>query len=92
MNNYALIFNALSDPIRLAILKRLYSHNCVCVCEFIDMFDLSQSKLSYHLKSLLNAGLICKESRGKWNFYAVNKDVVSKILTQEVINELFIQE
>ncbi|MGL5752746.1 MAG: ArsR/SmtB family transcription factor [Paraclostridium sp.] len=51
---------------------------------------MSQSKLSYHLKLLLSANLINKTSEGKWNFYYVNKDTISKILTYETIQKLFL--
>lgn len=90
MDNVDLIFKALSDPIRLSILKKLYSAESVCVCELTDIFDISQSKLSYHLKLLLSANLINKISKGKWNFYSVNKDTVSKVLTYEIIQKLFL--
>lgn len=90
MDNIDLIFKALSDPIRLAILKKLYSADSVCVCKLVDIFDISQSKLSYHLKLLLSANLINKTSQGKWNYYSVNRDILSKILTYEVIQKLFL--
>lgn len=90
MNNIDLVFKALSDPIRLDILKILYSSESVCVCQLVDKFNISQSKLSYHLKLLLSADLIDKSSQGKWNFYSVNKDTLSKILTYEVIQRLFL--
>ncbi|MDD5878577.1 MAG: metalloregulator ArsR/SmtB family transcription factor, partial [Clostridiales bacterium] len=85
-----LIFKALSDPIRLQILKKLYSEESVCVCKLVDMFDISQSKLSYHLKMLLSANLIDKTSQGKWNYYSVNKDSISRVLTYDVIQKLFL--
>lgn len=90
MNNIDFIFKALSDPIRIKILKKLYSAESVCVCELTDIFDISQSKLSYHLKLLLSANLINKTSKGKWNFYSVNKDTISRVLTYEVIQNLFL--
>lgn len=90
MDNIDLIFKALSDPIRIKILKKLYSAESVCVCELTDIFDISQSKLSYHLKLLLSANLISKTSKGKWNFYSVNKDTISRVLTYEVIQKLFL--
>lgn len=90
MENLDLIFKALSDPIRLEILKRLYSEESVCVCKLVDMFDISQSKLSYHLKMLLSANLIDKTSQGKWNYYSVNKDSISRVLTYDVIQKLFL--
>lgn len=90
MNNLDFIFKALSDPIRLQILKKLYSAESVCVCKLVEMFDISQSKLSYHLKLLLSANLITKTSHGKWNYYSVNKDCISRVLTYEVIQKLFL--
>ncbi|MCI5629618.1 MAG: metalloregulator ArsR/SmtB family transcription factor [Clostridiales bacterium] len=90
MENLELIFKALSDPIRLQILKKLYSEESVCVCKLVDMFDISQSKLSYHLKMLLSANLIDKTSQGKWNYYSVNKDSISRVLTYDVIQKLFL--
>ena len=90
MNNIDFIFKALSDPIRIKILKKLYSAESVCVCELTDIFDISQSKLSYHLKLLLSANLIDKTSKGKWTFYSVNKDTISRVLTYEVIQKLFL--
>ena len=90
MENLELIFKALSDPIRLQILKKLYSEESVCLCKLVDMFDISQSKLSYHLKMLLSANLIDKTSQGKWNYYSVNKDSISRVLTYDVIQKLFL--
>lgn len=90
MENYELIFKALSDPIRLQILKKLYTEESVCVCKLVDLFDISQSKLSYHLKMLLSANLISKTSIGKWNYYSVNKYSISRVLTYEVIQKLFL--
>ena len=90
MENLELIFKALSDPIRLQILKKLYSEESVCVCKLVDMFDISQSKLSYHLKMLLSANLIDKTSQGKWNYYSVNKDSISRVLTYDVIQKLLL--
>lgn len=90
MNNIDSVFKALSDPIRIDILKKLYSAESVCVCELTNIFDISQSKLSYHLKLLLSANLISKTSEGKWNFYSANKDTISKVLTYKVIQNLFL--
>ncbi len=84
-----LIFKALSDPIRLKVLKKLYTAESICVCELTTTVNLTQSKLSYHLKLLLEANLITKIPQGKWNFYSVNKDVLEKVLTSSVIEELF---
>ena len=58
----------------------------ICVCEFQEWYSLGQSKVSYHLRILKEAGLVSEESRGKWTFYTVNKqtgaDVVELIRQQ----------
>jgi ArsR family transcriptional regulator, arsenate/arsenite/antimonite-responsive transcriptional repressor len=48
----------------------------LCVCEFQEQFGLAQSKASYHLRVLKDAGLVREETRGKWTFYAVNDERV----------------
>jgi ArsR family transcriptional regulator, arsenate/arsenite/antimonite-responsive transcriptional repressor len=45
----------------------------ICVCEFQEQFGLAQSKASYHLRVLRDAGLVTEETRGKWSFYAVDR-------------------
>jgi ArsR family transcriptional regulator, arsenate/arsenite/antimonite-responsive transcriptional repressor len=44
----------------------------ICVCEFQAQFGLAQSKASYHLRVLREAGLVTEEIRGKWSFYTVD--------------------
>ena len=60
----------------------------MCVCKLVDEFELSQSKLSYHLKLLLDSNLIVKISQGKWNYYDVNKEILYKLLSENSIKEL----
>ncbi len=90
-NEYENIFKALSDEKRLNILAFLNKNGNTCVCKLVETFDLSQSKLSYHLKLLLNANLINKTSQGKWNFYDINLNNLKNVLSNEVINDLFQQ-
>ena len=52
----------------------------ICVCEFQEQFGLGQSKTSYHLRVLREAGLVTEETRGKWSFYAVDGEAVSTAL------------
>jgi len=46
----------------------------ICVCELQDRLGLSQSKVSYHLRVLREAGLIRVETRGKWAFYSLREE------------------
>jgi ArsR family transcriptional regulator len=52
----------------------------ICVCEFEQYFGMGQSKVSYHLRKLKDAGLVREEKRGKWSFYAVDKEAVESLL------------
>lgn len=59
LNRMSILANALSDPIRPAkILHLLKQHEDICTCEFQELLDINQSKVSYHLKILLDVGLI----------------------------------
>ena len=44
----------------------------ICVCEFEDRFGMGQSKVSYHMRKLKEAGLVREEKRGRWSFYSLD--------------------
>jgi ArsR family transcriptional regulator len=52
----------------------------ICVCDFQDHFGLGQSKVSYHLRVLREAGLVREEARGKWSFYSIDGAAASEAL------------
>lgn len=97
----ARISKALGDPIRLHILQIIragYSElnmtpptTCcsggVCVCDIQDQLNMTQSKVSYHLKELKNAHLISETKSGKWNFYKLNQTTFKEYL--EKVNLLY---
>lgn len=58
LSMYEQKFKALSDKNRLRIIFKLSQRGKVYVCDLTDMLDLSQSKLSYHLKMLLDANIL----------------------------------
>lgn len=64
------VFHALSDETRLAIVKRLAGGER-CVCDLQDLLDAAQSRLSYHLKTLKDAGIISDRRDGRWVHYAL---------------------
>lgn len=90
IENYENIFKALSDITRLNILKELSKEESICVCDLVEHFDIQQSKLSYHLKMLLDSRLITMERRGKWNYYSININELEKYLSKEVISNILI--
>jgi ArsR family transcriptional regulator, arsenate/arsenite/antimonite-responsive transcriptional repressor len=52
----------------------------VCVCEFTEVYGLGQSKVSYHLGKLKEAGLLTEEKRGRWSFYSLDQSSADELL------------
>jgi ArsR family transcriptional regulator, arsenate/arsenite/antimonite-responsive transcriptional repressor len=65
------IFKALSDEIRLRILKLLQNGE-LCVCDIVAALDMSQPKVSFHLSTLKDAGLIRDRKDGRWVHYSID--------------------
>ena len=67
------VFKALADRHRVKILNRLLSAGgeAVCVCEFEEMLGLKQPTVSYHLKQLLDAGIVERERRGSYAYFSL---------------------
>src|SRR5919107_4044733 len=63
------LFHALSDETRLAVLDMLRDGER-CVCELQDALDAAQSRLSFHLRVLKDAGLVTDRKEGRWSYYA----------------------
>ena len=71
-------FHALSDETRLQIVE-LLSHGERCVCELQDTLDAAQSRLSFHLKTLKDAGVVTDRREGRWIYYALDRHVLDEI-------------
>jgi ArsR family transcriptional regulator len=67
------VFKALADRHRVKILNRLLAADgdAVCACDFEDLLGLKQSTVSYHLKQLLDVGIVEREKRGSYAYYSV---------------------
>lgn len=77
-------FKALADQKRLQIMYELTQRGNTCVCDLVEILDMPQSKLSYHLKILLDAGLIFRETKGTWSYYELNETEVNHLLSPEL--------
>lgn len=71
------LFHALSDGTRLSILERLRLGER-CVCDMTDALDTGQSRLSFHLKVLKDAGLVTDRREGRWMYYTLSQDALSE--------------
>ncbi|MBA3260408.1 MAG: metalloregulator ArsR/SmtB family transcription factor [Gemmatimonadales bacterium] len=69
----AQLFHALSDETRLAVLEILRGGER-CVCDLQDDLDAAQSRLSFHLKVLREAGLVRDRKEGRWSYYTLNPE------------------
>jgi ArsR family transcriptional regulator, arsenate/arsenite/antimonite-responsive transcriptional repressor len=72
------LFHALSDPTRLSILQRLRFGER-CVCDLADAMDAAQSRLSFHLRVLKDAGLVADRREGRWMYYTMNTDALAEV-------------
>lgn len=65
------VFKALSDETRLQMLGLLLKEGELCVCDFVDVLQISQSKASRHLRHLVNAGLLDDRRDGTWVYFRI---------------------
>ncbi|AHM68028.1 ArsR/SmtB family transcription factor [Paenibacillus polymyxa] len=63
----------LGDKTRLIMLSLLREREW-CVCEFVDIFDMSQPAISQHLRKLKSQGIVKEERRSQWVYYSLNVD------------------
>jgi ArsR family transcriptional regulator, arsenate/arsenite/antimonite-responsive transcriptional repressor len=78
-------FRALADENRLKIVDLLRGGER-CVCELTDALELGQSLLSFHLKTLKDAGLVVDRREGRWAYYSLNPEAFA--LLQEFVGGL----
>lgn len=71
MKDAASFFKALSDEARLKMLWLLMNRRELCVCDFMEVLGVTQSKASRHLRALHHAGLVADRREGQWSFYAL---------------------
>lgn len=72
----AQVFRALGDPTRVRLLSLIAAgeRGEACICDLTEPVGLSQGTVSHHMKLLADAGLVTREQRGKWAYFAVNSE------------------
>ena len=75
----AKIFKAFSVAIRLEILD-LLKNGEECACNLLEKLDLTQSGLSYHMKILIESGIVTAREEGKWVYYSISEQGRQKII------------
>ncbi|HZS58525.1 MAG TPA: metalloregulator ArsR/SmtB family transcription factor [Gemmatimonadaceae bacterium] len=71
-------FRALSEESRLRIVDLLRVGE-QCVCDLQSALDIGQSLLSFHLKTLKDAGLVTDRREGRWAYYTLNTDAFAQL-------------
>lgn len=84
-----LYFKAMADETRLSILQMLVNEQ-LCACHILQEFDITQPTLSYHMKILVDSGLVSSEKDGTWTRYQINSDVFENVV--HLINRLSVKE
>lgn len=78
-------FHALADPTRLAVLDLLRDGER-CVCDLTAALGATQSRLSFHLKVLKDAGLVLDRPDGRWVHYRLAPDALTAV--RDALDEL----
>ncbi|WP_159648320.1 ArsR/SmtB family transcription factor [Erysipelothrix aquatica] len=76
--DFALLFKAMSDETRLRIINMLSKEN-LCACHILEAFNITQPTLSYHMKILVDSGIVTSQKDGNWTRYYLNKDSIEKV-------------
>jgi ArsR family transcriptional regulator len=74
------LFHALSDETRLEIIELLRKGER-CVCELTDTLDAAQSRLSFHLRVLKDAGIVRDRKDGRWVHYELDPEAFDEMET-----------
>lgn len=74
----AQLCNALADEARVEIVARLHDGE-KCVCDLTDALGTGQSRLSYHLRVLKDAGLVTDRREGRWSYYTLERDAFVEV-------------
>lgn len=87
LEEVAMILKLLSDKTRLSMVGLLSKNDC-CVCEFVEIFKMSQPAISQHLRKLKDAGLVTERRSGQWIIYSLNHQNEFYPLVRDVLNHI----
>lgn len=87
MDKAADILKLLGNETRITMMKILDDHDC-CVCEFVEIFKVSQPSISQHVRKLRDIGLVREERKGQWIFYSINESSEFYPFVSQILNLL----
>jgi ArsR family transcriptional regulator len=82
MKDLVRVFNALSDPVRIRIIKLLLHKKKMCVCELTAILKIGQPTVSHHLRILKDAGLVFDVRNKLWIDYEISKEKGNKYVSR----------
>lgn len=81
------LLKLLGEKTRLTIVSILKQREC-CVCEFLEVFNMSQPSISQHLRKLKDLGLVQEERRGQWIYYSLNQTSDLYALLEDILEHV----
>ena len=78
LSRAAQLFHALSDETRLGIIQKLQGGE-QCVCDLQEGLEAAQSRLSFHLRVLKEAGLVTDRKDGRWSYYSIAPGALTEV-------------
>ena len=81
----ARIFKAFCDENRLKVLARLRGGE-KCACALIEDLGIGQRAISYHMKILVDSGIVSARQEGKWTHYSISESGCAR--AKELLNEI----
>jgi len=76
---YVQMFKALADETRLKIINMLTESEELCACKILENFNITQPTLSYHMKILIDSGLVLGNKDGSWMKYTLNSERITEL-------------
>ena len=70
---------AISDQTRLQIVQ-LLGKQALCACDLLEVFDITQPTLSYHMRILMESGVVIGKKEGVWMRYALSPEAIEMLI------------
>lgn len=87
LDQSSLILKLMGDKTRLTMMKLMEEDAC-CVCEFVEIFQVSQPSISQHLRKLKDLGLVTEKRSGQWIFYSLNEHNVYYAFIKTILDQV----
>lgn len=92
LKSIAVVLKALSDETRLRMVNLLHEKDELCVCDFVNVLKITQTKASRHLSYLKNAGIVSDRRQSQWVFYSILKKKNNTAFMELLITECLRKE